>query len=68
MIKVDKFSGESYFETENIKVSSHGKTFSKLGESWVGSNGEIIQKMGNDLMNTKTGVMSSWGDPFKESE
>lgn len=68
MIRTDKFSGETYFETEDTKVSSTGNTFSKLGESWVGSNGEVIQKMGDRLINTKTGVMSSWGDPFRDEE
>lgn len=68
MIKVDKFSGETYFETETTKVANNGNTFTKMGRSWVGNNGEVIQETGSGLMNTKTGVMSSWGDPFKESE
>jgi hypothetical protein len=68
MIKVNRFSGETYFETEQTKVASNGNTFSKMGESWVGSNGEVIQQMGDSLINTKTGVMSSWGDPFKDEE
>jgi hypothetical protein len=66
MIKVNQFSGETYFETETIKVASNGNTFTKMGSVWVGNNGEVIQKMGDQLLNTKTGVMSSWGDPFEE--
>jgi hypothetical protein len=37
-----------------------------MGSTWVGSNGETIQEFGGQLLNTQTGVMSSWGDPFKE--
>ena len=65
MFKTNIFSGRTYYETESMKVSDNGNTFTKLGSTWVGNNGETIQQFGNQLLNTQTGVMSSWGDPFK---
>jgi hypothetical protein len=66
MFKFNIFSGSTYYETETMKVSDSGNTFTKMGSTWVGSNGETIQEFGGQLLNTQTGVMSSWGDPFKE--
>ena len=68
MVKVDKFSGQTYFETDHHKIGSHGNTFSKMEDSWVSNKGEVIQKQGKAWLNTKTGVSSDWGDPFQEDE
>ena len=65
MFKINIFSGHTYYETESMKVSDNGNTFTRLGNTWVGNNGETIQQFDNQLMNTQTGVMSSWGDPFE---
>lgn len=69
MIKVDKFSGETYFETDNHKIGSKGNTFNKMGEdSWVGNHGQVIQKQNDSWVNTKNGKSSLWADPFEEDE
>jgi hypothetical protein len=39
-----------------------------MGNTWSGSNGVQVEQVGDQLMNLKTGVMSSWGDPFKEDK
>lgn len=67
MFKINIFSGRTYYETESMKVSDNGNTFTKMGSTWVGNNGQVIQEFNSQLLNTETGVMSSWGDPFKES-
>lgn len=68
MFRTDIFSGKTYFETKNYKTSDDGTLFTRMGNTWLGSNGQQIEKVGDQLVNTKTGVMSSWGDPFKEEK
>lgn len=68
MFKTNIFSGETYWEDKNTKISTSGNIFTKSGSTWLGSNGEQIQKIGNQEMNLRTGVMSSFGDPFKEEK
>jgi len=66
MIEVNKFSGNVYTQLGGIKQSNDGEIFMKCGNSWVGSNGQVIQVRDNDLFNVHTGVSSTFGDPFKE--
>jgi len=66
MIKVDLFSGHVYTDTGNLKQSDTGDTFIKCGDMWFGDHGEVIQQRGNDLFNLRTGISSTFGDPFKE--
>ena len=68
MIKVDIFSGRVYMETPNFKQSNTGETFMKCGDTWFGQEGQMIQQRGNNLVNLRTGVQSTFGDPFKEEE
>ncbi len=66
MFKTNIFSGVTYFETKNYKSTDDGTLFTKMGHSWFGSNGVEVDEIGDQLINFKTGVMSSFGDPFKE--
>jgi hypothetical protein len=66
MFNFNIFSGKTYYGTEDLKVSQDGNTFTKLGNSWFGSNGDIVQKMGDNWTNLNTGVSSSWGDPWEQ--
>jgi flagellar basal body rod protein FlgG len=68
MIKVDIFSGRVYTETGNFKQSDNGDTFTKCGDTWFGKNGEVIKQTETDCFNLKTGVRSTFGDPFKETK
>ena len=68
MIEINKFSGHVYTEMGNTKQSNTGDIYMKCGNSWIGSNGEVIQIRNNDLLNLKTGVSSTFGDPFKEQQ
>ena len=68
MIKVDIFSGRAYMQTENFKQSNTGETFLKCGDTWFGTNGQMIQQRHDELFNLHTGVSSNWGDPFKEDK
>jgi hypothetical protein len=68
MIKVNIFSGHVYTETDNFKQSDTGDTFIKSGDTWFGQHGEVIQQRGDDLFNVRTGISSTFGDPFKESK
>ena len=68
MFKTNIFSGSTYFETKNYKTSDDVTLFTKMGNTWTGSNGVQVQQIGDQLMNLKTGVMSSSGDPFKEDK
>lgn len=67
-MEVNPFSGNSYIQMGNVKQSNTGEIFMKCGDSWIGSNGQVIQIRNNDLFNIKTGVSSNFGDPFKEPE
>ena len=68
MFKTNLMSGQTYWEAEDTKISANGTIFNKSGSSWLGSNGDQIQEVGDQLMNLKTGVMSPWGDPFEDKK
>jgi hypothetical protein len=65
MIKLDIFSGHVYTETGNFKQSDNGDTFTKCGDTWFGTHGEIIQQRGDYYLNLTTGIGSKFGDPFE---
>jgi hypothetical protein len=48
-------------------VSTHGDTYNRVGNDWINQDGDLIQKVGKDYFNPRTGVFSSFGDPFQES-
>jgi len=68
MFKTNLFSGETYWETETTKTSTSGTVYTKSGQTWLGTNGDQVHQVGGQLMNEQTGVMSSWGDPFKDQK
>jgi hypothetical protein len=68
MIKTNIFSGHTYVTTGNVKTSDTGETFTRCGNSWFSQDGDVIQKQGNDWVNLKTGVRSSFGDPFGDDD
>jgi hypothetical protein len=68
MIKLDIFSGHVYTETDNFKQSDTGDTFTKCGSMWFGQHGQVIQQRDNDLLNLRTGISSTFGDPFEEDK
>jgi hypothetical protein len=65
MIKLNIFSGHVYTETDNFKQSDNGDTFTKCGDTWFGKNGEIIKLTETGCLNLKTGISSTFGDPFE---
>jgi flagellar basal body rod protein FlgG len=65
---VDIFSGQVYTETSMMRLTEDGRVFTKIGDNYIASDGELIVKQGNYLLNTKTGIMSNFGDPFLEEE
>jgi len=62
----DIFSGEVYTETSTMRITQDGRVFTKVGDNYIAPDGELIIKQGNHLLNTKTGIMSNFGDPFLE--
>lgn len=62
----DIFSGNVYTETDSLRISQTGEVFVRSGDNYISPKGELIIKQGSQLMNTRTGVMSSFGDPFWE--
>ena len=60
----DIFSGEVYTETSSMRFTQDGRMFTKVGGNYIAPDGELIIKQGDYLLNTKTGVMSNFGDPF----
>jgi hypothetical protein len=58
------FSGNSYTQTETSVIRDDGKTYYKSGDLWIDDESTIVQYMGDELYNQKTGVGSSFGDPF----
>lgn len=65
-IFTNPFSNKIYIETESGLVNENGEFFNKMPNGYMSSNGRFIQQIGNDLMDTKTGKMSSFSDPFEE--
>jgi hypothetical protein len=47
-------------------LSSDGDTYNRVGNDWINQDGDLIQKVGKDYFNPRTGVFSSFGDPFQE--
>lgn len=68
MLKVDQFSGHTYLTTGNIKTDETGKLFVKTGNDYIAQNGDYIQKTGSGYLNLRTGVNSTFGDPFEDDE
>ena len=66
MFKFNWFSGNTYLETENIKISSTGETFVKSGSFWFGDNKTILDT-GDHQINLKNGVVNNFGDPFGDN-
>ena len=63
------FSGKTYTQLgENIIINEDGESFIKLGSTWIGNDGEYIQRQGQHLVNINTGTSDAWGDPFEEKE
>jgi hypothetical protein len=62
----DIFSGEVYTETSCMRFAQDGRVFTKVGDNYIAPDGELIIKQGGHLLNTKTGIMSNFGDPFLE--
>ena len=61
------FSGETYTRTGDTMISSDGDTYNRVGDNWINKDGDLIQKVGKDYFNPRTGVFSSFGDPFQEN-
>ena len=64
----DIFSGQTYTETSMMRLTEDGRVFTKIGTNYISPDGELIIKQGSHLLNTKTGVMSNFGDPFLEED
>jgi len=60
------FSGHSYTESDQTRISEEGRVYNKFGNDWLADNGDLIQRDGNQFMNTRTGVRSESGDPFED--
>jgi hypothetical protein len=67
MFKTNLFSNNSYKTIDDVMVDQQGRTFFKSGDNWVANNGDFIQKINNDFLNQRTGVMSTFGDPFGDN-
>jgi hypothetical protein len=48
----------------NTIINEDGKSFVKVGSTWIGDQGEYIQRQGQHLVNLNTGTSDAWGDPF----
>lgn len=64
MYKINQFSGRAYLDAGNLKTSDTGQVFVKVGDDYIAPNGDYIKQIGNDLINLRTGVNSTFGDPF----
>ena len=68
MLKVDRFSGHTYFTNGNIKTNELGDVFVKTGNDYINNNGDYIKKVGLTYLNLRTGVNSNFGDPFGDDD
>ena len=68
MLKVDQFSGHTYLTTGDIKTDETGKLFVKTGNDYIAQNGDYIQKTGSGYSNLRTGVNSTFADPFGDDD
>lgn len=64
----DIFSGKVYTETSMMRLTEDGRVFTKVGNDYIAPDGNRIIKHGDHLLNTQTGVMSSFGDPFLKED
>ena len=65
----NRFSGQTYTEMGPwLTNNDTGETFTKVGSTWIGSQGEYIQRQGQHWVNNHTGTSTAWGDPFGEDE
>jgi len=64
----DIFSGKVYTETSMMRLTEDGRVFTKVGDNYIAPDGEMIVKQGSHLLNTRTGIMSNYGDPFLKDE
>ena len=67
MFEVNPFSAKTYTTTDTVKIANDGTSFVKAGNDWIASNGDYIQQTNNGLLNLRTGVNSTFGDPFGDS-
>ena len=67
MLTVNQFSAHIYNTLEQTKTNEFGEVFVKSGDDFYGMDGQYIQKTGESYTNIKTGVNSTFGDPFGES-
>jgi len=68
MIEFNVFSGKAYTTIGNVKTDQDGKVFSKCGNAWISTEGNLIQETAGGYFNTNTGTLSTFGDPFAEVE
>ena len=68
MFKLDRFSNKTYLTTGDIKTNSSGDVFVKAGDDYVADNGDYIKKVGSNYLNTRTGIDSTFGDPFGDDD
>lgn len=66
MIEFNIFSGKSYTTLGNVKTDQDGNVFNKCGNAWISTDGDVIQETAGGYFNTKTGTLSTFGDPFAE--
>lgn len=68
MFETNRFSAKTYIVTETIKIRNDGKTFIKSGKDWISDDGTFIQHTNTGLLNVRTGVNSTFGDPFGDDD
>jgi len=65
MIEINKYSGNTYVTTGNVK-QSNDKTFVKCGNMWIDDDGHMVEETGKEFRSLDTGISSTFGDPFAE--
>jgi len=65
MIEFNRYSGNNYLTTGNVK-QSNDNTFVKCGNVWVDNQGTVIEETKTQFNNLTTGINSTFGDPFAE--
>jgi hypothetical protein len=68
MLNNDRFSNHTYFTSGNIKTNELGDVFIKTGNDYVAQNSDYIKKIGSNYLNLRTGVNSTFGDPFGDDD
>lgn len=67
MFEVNPFSAKTYNISDKVKIAQDGTASVKVGNDWIAPNGDYIQQTNNGLLNLRTGVNSTFGDPFGDS-